>query len=307
QREKAVTPQRGESVASSTDGPMHSRESIRRNFLRANTAVAIILVAVFGLALVAVLASLQARRHQRIAEQAQATARAELWKTYLSQARAARLGSALDRRQESLKAIASAAAIHPSSELRSEAIAALALGDFVLEQSWPLSDGISAEAFDRELQQYAVGWTNGDIALHRISNNEIVRWLRATNAEVSRAQGGPIGLEFSADSKLLAARYEKGGLVVWDVSAAKPIFHHALDRPRSPLSRPRFSADGRFLIAMTAIPTEGVAVFDLRTGETAAQFPQFKSWMHAAPRPGSTMFSVTSETNLVHILDWQSG
>jgi signal transduction histidine kinase len=55
------------------------RESIRRNFLRANTAVAIVLVAVLGLALAAVLASLRATRHQRLAEQAQRSARTELW------------------------------------------------------------------------------------------------------------------------------------------------------------------------------------------------------------------------------------
>src|SRR5437773_1413941 len=72
--------------------PRSSREGIRRNFLRANTAVAIVLVAVFGLALVAVFASLQATRHQRVAEQAQHAARTDLWHTYISKARSARLG-----------------------------------------------------------------------------------------------------------------------------------------------------------------------------------------------------------------------
>src|SRR5207247_6949984 len=101
------------------------RRQIRRNFLRANTALAIVLIGVLALALAAVLASVRATRHQQIAQQAQQAARTELWRAQLSKARAARLGSALDSRQESLRAIASAAAIRPSAEVRHEAIATL--------------------------------------------------------------------------------------------------------------------------------------------------------------------------------------
>ena len=284
-----------------------ARESIRRNFLRANTAVAIILLAVFSLALVAVVASLQATRQQRVAEQAQDAARNELWRTYVSKARAARLGSALDRRSETLQAIASAASIKPSAELRSEAIAALALTDFALERSWPLSDEIVAEAFDRNLDQYAIGSTNGDIAVRRVSDNQLIQSLRQTDGEIPSAQGAPLGIEFSPNAKQLAVRYERGGVVVWDIASGKPIFRHALDQSRAPASRPRFTSDGRFLICMTAVPAGGVGIFDLVTGEIVAHFPQFPSWMHAAPRPGTTMFSVTTETNTVHVLDWRTG
>jgi signal transduction histidine kinase len=288
-------------------GRGEQRESIRRNFLRANSAVTIILVAVLGLALAAVLASLRATRHQRLAEQAQEAARTELWHTHISKARAARLGSALDRRQESLRAVASAARIQPSLELRHEAIAALALTDFVLEQSWPLSDDVTTQGFDKELQRYAVGGTNGDIAVRRVSDNRVVQWLRQTNAEVARPQGSVIGLEFSPTADRLVARYQRGGAVVWDLDTAKPVFRQAVDRQRQPLSRPRFTSDGRFLVCMTAVPREGVSVFDLATGESVAHFPQFKPWMHAAPRPGTTMFSVNTETNIVLVLDWRTG
>ena len=283
------------------------RESIGRSFLRANTAVAIILVAVLALALAAVLASLRATRHQQLAEQAQGAARIELWHTYLSKARAARLGSALDRREESLRAIANAAGIRSSRELRNEAIAALALTDFVREQSWPLSEEAMTQAFDRALRQYAVGWTNGDIVVRRVSDNEVVQWLRQTNGVVPRTQGMVTGLEFSPDGERLAARYERGGAVVWDVAGAKPVFRQAVDQRRRTLSRPRFTSDGRFLICMTAVPREGMAVFDLATGENVAHFPQFKAWMHAAPRPGTTMFSVNTQSNGVLVLDWRTG
>jgi signal transduction histidine kinase len=95
--------------------------------------------------------------------------------------------------------------------------------------------------------------------------------------------------------------------VVWDVETAKPVFRQAVDRPRRPMSRPRFTSDDRFLICMTAVPREGVAVFDLATGQSVAHFPQFKPSMHAAPRPGTTMFSVNTESNAVLVLDWRTG
>jgi len=283
------------------------REGIRRNFLRANTAVAIILIAVLGLALAAVLASLRATRQQRLAEQANEAARTELWRAYVSKARAARLGSALDRRQESLQAVADAAAIQSSAELRREAIAALAMTDFVLEQTWPLSEEVTTQAFDRELRYYAVGLRSGDIAVRRVSDNQIVQWLRQTNGEVPRTQGAVNGLEFSPGGEWLATRYQKGGTVVWDVANAKPVFRQALDRPRQPLSRPRFTSDGRFLVCMTTSPRGGVAVFDLSTGQSVAHFPQFQPWMHATPRPGTSMFSVNTQSNVVLVLDWRTG
>jgi signal transduction histidine kinase len=307
EREKPVNPETQPVAAPPAPEPGSHRENIRRSFLRANTTVAIILVAVLGLALAALLASLRATRHQRLAEQAQTAARTELWRTYLSKARAARLGSALDRRQECLQSIASAAAIQRSADLRNEAIAGLALMDFALEQSWPLTEEATTQAFDRELRQYAVGWTNGDIVVRRVSDNQDVQWLRQSDGEVPRTQGEATGLEFSPGGERLAARYEKGGAAVWDVASAKLIFRQAVDRERGPLSRPRFTSDGRFLVCMTAVPDEGVAVFDLATGQRVAYFAQFKRYSHAAPRPGTTLFAVNTQSNGVVVLDWRTG
>jgi len=306
-REKSVNPDTQFLMAPRAPELGSQRENIRRSFLRANTAVAIILVAVLGLALAAMLATVRATRHQQIAEQAQNAARSELWRTYLSTARAARLGSALDRRQESLQAISNAAAIQPSAELRDEAIAGLALMDFALEQSWPLTEEAMAQAFDRDLRQYAVGLTNGDIVVRRVVNNQVLQWLRQSDNGVPRAQGAVIGLEFSPGGDRLAARYEKGGAVVWDIANATLVFRQAVDQPRGPLSRPRFAAEGRMLVCISAKPDEGVSVFDLSTGQRTAHFPQFKRWLHAAPRPGTTMFSVNTDSNVVVVLDWHTG
>lgn len=273
----------------------------------ANTAVAIVLVAVFTLAVVAVLASRKASRQQQFAEEAQEKARQELFHAKVSNARAARLSSTLDRRQESLRSVSDAASIQATDILRNEAIASLALSEFTLEQTWPLPEDAGTQAFDRELNRYAVGTESGEVILHRIADNQIIHRLRPADENVPEPLGGAIGLEFSPDGQQLAVRYQKGALAVWDLSTSKMVFRQAMDRARQPLSRPRFTSDGEFLIAMTLIPKEGVAVFRWRTGETVALFSQFKSFMHAAPRPGSSMFAINTETNAAVLVDWRSG
>src|SRR5688572_14138855 len=111
------------------------REKIRRSFLRANTAIAVVLVAVLGLALAAVLASVRASRSQQRAELAEHDAREKLWNSYLEQARAARLGGQRGYRLQSLTAVSNAAAFRPTTVLRNEAIAALTASDLEPEGS----------------------------------------------------------------------------------------------------------------------------------------------------------------------------
>src|SRR5262249_20436649 len=73
----------------------------------------------------------QARRQ---AERAEHKAKDRLWASYLAQARAGRWSGRPGRRFEGLVALARAAAIRPSMELRNEAIACLSLID--LRPQW---------------------------------------------------------------------------------------------------------------------------------------------------------------------------
>ncbi len=230
----------------------------------------------------------------------------ELQRTYLSQGRAARLGTSLGRRQESLSAITNAASIQSSVEPRNEAIAALALPDFVIEHSWALPSDHVTQAFDPALELYASGLQNGDVVLHRTSDNTEVGHFRRQEAAIPDAQGAVLGLEFSPDGKRLAVRFQRGGVVAWDWVSNRIVFRHALDRPRQPLSRPRFTSDGRYLVCMTSLPSDGVAVFDLESGARVAHLKPFKAYAHAAPRPGTTLLTINTETNAV-MVDWQTG
>ena len=81
------------------------------------------------LALLAAVGYFFAQIEARRARNAERTANEHLVKAYLAQARAGRISGVPGQRLESLKAIATAAKLQPSMELRNEAVAALALVD----------------------------------------------------------------------------------------------------------------------------------------------------------------------------------
>src|SRR5437016_603878 len=115
------------------------KEAIRKKFLRANTLAGLIMAAVLLLAVAAILQSARALRNQRRAERAEQAGRERLFHSYLAQAHGERLSGQAGQRTASLKALASAAEIHPSTLLRNDAIAALSLADIEKDQEgWPL-------------------------------------------------------------------------------------------------------------------------------------------------------------------------
>jgi hypothetical protein len=144
---------------------VRQRDSARRSLLRANSAVAFVLLAVLTLAAVAVFTSGRARRLQRLAESARADARAELWRAYLSDIRALRQDNALGRRPAALDVIRRATAIAPSVELRNEAVATLALTDFPLDTALiparPVMPSIELCAIARSSNPMAM-WSSGE-------------------------------------------------------------------------------------------------------------------------------------------------
>src|SRR5215469_4007923 len=127
------------------------------DMLQANKSVIVLLVAVLTLTLVAVLSGLRAA-------QAEAQARERLWNAYIDEARAMRAASQAGRRQIALTVVSNAASISRSPELRTEAIACLALSDLVQEGSIaPTPRGLGGEDIDATLTRFAYGETNGNV------------------------------------------------------------------------------------------------------------------------------------------------
>lgn len=287
------------------------RELLRRNLLRANTAVGVVLATVLILAGAAWWQGFRATqmqsvalREQQRAEQAETASRRELWRSLLAEARATRAGESLERRQGSLNAVRRAAAIAPTSELRQEAVAGLALPEFQLEMSLPLDADARVYEFDPALIHCALGLTNGDVIVRRLSDGLETRRLSLSQGPIPPEQGRPLLLEFSPDGSLLSVRYSRGAFAVWEVVTGRVRFVRDADKLRRPASRALFSSDGRFVVAPVFTP-DGFEVMDSETGRTVAHFPQISSFHHAAVRPGATQFAAYSDGK-VSVFDWAS-
>jgi eukaryotic-like serine/threonine-protein kinase len=178
-----------------------------------------------------------ARANEWEATRARKDALEKLWESYLAQARAGRWSGQPGRRFAGLSALAKAARIKPSPELRNEAIACLALPDIELAQTVRTGRGTAA-AFDPAFERYAVSDREGNVTVRRVADNEQLARLpgQGTYAWI---------LRFSPDGRFLAAVYDLGGAFkLWDLRRKVPaleLFYAGFD----------FSPDGSCLAAHT--------------------------------------------------------
>ena len=171
-------------AASCSDADLkHRREQIRRGLTRASTAAVIILLIVIGLSVAAMFQALRAERNAQEASQAKDRAEEQLWQAQLARAKAERLSGVAGRKAESLAAVASAAAIRPSLELRDEAIAAFALTDVTEEGSWQPSRAAGEQpVFAPDLDRYALGGAPGEISIFSMRTGERILRLQGLRA-----------------------------------------------------------------------------------------------------------------------------
>jgi len=113
---------------SATDFVSRQRH-IRRGLVRSNTATGVVLLVTLLLAVAAVSYGLTAEKNAEAARAANRRERVELWNAQLAEATAWRLSSRAGPRTQGLEAIARAARLRPSIELRNEALATLPLTD----------------------------------------------------------------------------------------------------------------------------------------------------------------------------------
>lgn len=280
------------------------REQIRRSFLRANTAVAIILVAVLGLAVAAVFEALRAARHRQRAEAAEQDGRERLWRAYLAQVRAGRLSGLMGRRAEGLDAIRAAAAIRPALELRNEALACLALTD--LEEDgpqWTLPPGFRLHTFDSPSERYALGDTNGAIVIRRLADNAELLALRGVDAGVPKGRAAR-AIEFSPDGHYLAVRFVGGALVVWDLINRHPIFTNAVNMTTNIFGTPQFIDSGRLLGFANSEREGQLTLFNYVTGQEEPLGRAFARGRPFAFQPGQKVVAV-AEGKEVILWNWE--
>jgi signal transduction histidine kinase len=234
--------------------------------LRANTAVALVLVAVLVVALVAVLAGMRAARNQARAEDAEAAARERLWNAYLAEAKAVRTSREPGRRESALTVISNAAALQTSAALRTEAIASLALSDLVEEGNLlPVARDLTTYNFDAKLRHYAYGDKLGNVMVGGFVERTNLFTLRIPDPGAGTRMG-VVNVSFSPDCKRLAARFADGAVAVWDLETRKLLTAIHPLATNSILSDLAFSPDSQRIVFTDVEDGSQLSVFEANTG-----------------------------------------
>jgi serine/threonine protein kinase/WD40 repeat protein len=218
----------------------------------------------------ATLAESEANRQS--AEKAELDGKYELWRSYLTQAKAGRKSREPGQRFASLRAIRAALAqpVPPGrsrDELRTEAIAALCLPDLELDREGGTTT-IGARGFtiDPAFQRYAVADKDGRVRIYRLSDDrELLQ---------SPLPGGGLvneyyGLEFSPDGRYLHQRCQVPGGCrsrLWDLDGPQP--RAVLDDDHYNFA---FRPDGREFAV--AYPDQTVRFFDTGSERELRRFP----------------------------------
>jgi WD40 repeat protein len=247
----------------------------------------------------------QARRAddgRQAAEAARRERREELWRSYLAQARAGRLSRSPGQRFNSLQAVARAAALRPSAELRDEAIACLALPDLR-----PLSEA-------RPPAPAVTPWSAVDV---RVEKSDVVVRNRGDSKTLARlGHAGPV--EFwrgSADGRFLVACVPGRGqglrpyrVAVWDWRAQKRLLETEWAVPREgPGLAWGFAAAGRWFYCTDAHNV--TRTFDLATGRALMQAKLSRGWScYHDLNPDARLLAVCGPDDpLLRVVDLASG
>jgi signal transduction histidine kinase len=200
------------------------RERIRRGLTRANTAALLALLIVVALSLAAIRQAFQAEDNAREASLAQRNAelqteqaRAADARALLQQARAHRRTGEVGQRFGSIAAASAAAAVSPSTELRHEVIAALALPDVSFVPVCTNDSPNQVAQFSPNFDWLAIGAAGGRIEMIRIGDGKDAS---QRDARYLLPSAGPFvtKLWFSPDQHFLAGQYYDRPIEIWDLS-----------------------------------------------------------------------------------------
>lgn len=224
-----------------------------------------ILATVVVLALAAGLAGVRAAREQRRAEAAERETRDRLWDAQVAQARALRLSLGMGRRAEALSAIAGAARIRRSLELRNEAIATLALTDLEPD-GWVFAETNRSVrlGFSPGLEMYAVYRDHEALRVYRTEGGGLVgSWT----AEDAGWNDGEVvqGWAFSGDGRRLAVAFKTSSVAAWDLGSGELLYRRETRLTGFP-AVPAWSSGGDWLGFSSTERREDVAAVHLPTG-----------------------------------------
>jgi len=279
------------------------------------TTLGVVVALVLGIAVVSplVAARLKFERDRALtnlqrAEGAEQDAREKLWQSYLSEAQARRWSGQPGRRFKSLEALAAAARIRPSLELRNEAIACMALADLRPAKQWhgrkPRQEDWGV-AFDADIERYASSDDrDGTISVRRIADDVEVLRLPGPDVEGSWAPW----LQFSPDGRFLAAAYsgDQAGSKVWDLKRGEAVLRFPVPAGGNGAGRPEFSPDGRQVVV--TLREGSIRFYDLASRAELNRLTVDPGMMLARFHPREEKVAVLRwGTSLVQVLDANTG
>jgi signal transduction histidine kinase len=248
-----------------SDGLDATREAMRRDLHRANTAVGVILIVVLALAVAAVIAGMRAAKSFARAEQAEAASRERLWNSYVAQARAVRLTPQAGRRDAVLNVISNATAIRRNASLRSEAIATLALTDIeTVSPLQPIPRGTDQVEIDASLERFAYGNSTGTVFVCSMKDGSVLHTLTAQELGPGTQQGVR-SVAFSPDGSKLAARFAGGAMVIWETATQKQLVTSGVTATNLVIAGMSFWPDANKISFGDADAQGQITVFDFDT------------------------------------------
>ncbi len=270
----------------------------RRNPLVATLTTLAVVFLLAGIAVSSGFAILADQRADE-ARSARDEATERLWESYLTQARAQRWSGRAGQRFKSLDAVAQAAAIRPSLDLRNAAVAAMALADLRVVKTWvPESPSIVAVSFDPHYQFIACADEHGVIRVFRATDATEVTRLRVT-ARVARLQFGP-------DGKYLMAKYDDeatSGVRVWDLADGKVVLEASIGRDGHAVD---FSPDSRQLAV--ADQDGSIHLYELPSGKHLRKLTKMGTLRALRFNPSGTRLAVSAaRTPYVWIRELDTG
>ena len=235
----------------------------RRNPLPAALGT-ILAIAISILAVGSTIAAVKIDKSRARAVAAEKDSREQLYNALLAQARASRMTDQAGHRIEALAAIQKAAAIHPSLELRNEAIAALTLVDLKVAKTFKVRGNNNQNlAFDAALKTVAVATETGNINIIGLKDGSIQKTITGV--------GQPIHALIHSGSRYLAARCADDAVYIFECATGRQIIHypgHKIPRQLAYASDCIFSPDEKLL---TLGSPEGIEVVEAATGKEIAR------------------------------------
>src|SRR5262249_16927838 len=132
----------------------------------------------------------------------------------------------------------------PLRELRSEAIASLALADLATEWRWPQTSYVPALAFDRALEHLAFCSDGRHITVVATATNGASLQLDLATALAEPGRRS-VGLTFSPSGHYLATRLYGGGAMVWETDSGRLTFSCSTNGEFATGAMPCFTQDER--------------------------------------------------------------